>query len=348
VPSKDRLPRLHLPGLLALVLLGLGSLPPAASAPVAPILARDPLGSGVAATVGTLTCEVPDGRAFTLHGTLPLPKRSFDRRACPYEIRMPDGTPLMTQWELVARLVDVDIVELRARVPAGLGGLQRFMVVEAPSAWGLSGYDASVLALASVPGALGFLLQDQQGTIHALQLAGPAADTRFERLGPATITIRRTFGTSFGDLQTWWTVNAGEQELELVINWHAGGLPARPDVYFTAAALALAPGWSFSSLLPDPASGTFYLVKPDLHVIPQRWQRSFRLVIHPTGTAPDLSCAGFAVGDWSKGGYLASDTALPSLDHAAVDLAPQKATDFAQLSGLLPTQPGVTVGQLVL
>jgi hypothetical protein len=69
-------------------------------------------------------------------------------------------------------------------------------------------------------------------------------------------------------------------------------------------------------------------------------ERSFRLVFHPSGTTPQTHADGFAVGDWSPGGYLAVSAPLPDLGHAGVDLASQWASDSAELAGNLPTSPG--------
>lgn len=293
-----------------------------------------------AVEVGTLTSEIPAQREFVLHGTVPITPRPFDRLRCPLTVLAPDGTSLPTQWELVALLADFMIVEVRALVPGQWSGRQTFRVIEGSTPLDFSRFDPSAVGLALGPGTVQLVVQNQSLALQPVSLSGMPRDLEFHRFGSNTITFPRVVRTDFGDVQVWFSLDAHSKEVELIINWHNGGLPARPDVYFHAATLLLPAGWTWTSLLPDPATGRYYLVRPGDHVLPQRMERSFRLVLHPDDVVPDLTRRGWAVGDWSNGGYLAQSLPLPNLDHVVVDLAPTKEDDYARLASTSPTLPG--------
>ena len=293
--------------------------------------------------VGSLTCEVPGQLSqFVLHGTMPITPRAFDRSACPLKVYAPDGTPLNTQWELVAELQNWMIVEVRALVPANRwSGVQTFDVFDGETnSFGLGGFSFESLATVALPGQVVLNVLDQQGLVHSLDLSGLYPGDQLFRYGPNTLTVRRNFATAWGGLQVWFTLNADRRQVELIINWHNGGLPAQPDVYFTTATLDVPSGWSYTPLLPDPVVGSLTLVKPDLHILPQRMERSFRLILHPDDEAPLINLEGWAAGDWSRGGYMPQNIGLPDLSHTTIDLSVQKDVDYSLLASLSPTVPG--------
>lgn len=295
----------------------------------------------VANVVNRLKTHVPSTPNFLLRGTFPIRPRPFDRNICPFSVLDPSGNTIPAQWELVARLDQWMIVEVRARVQnLGWTGVQNFSVIEAPNAANAAGFDPGMIAMLLNPSSIQLQVRDQLGSNWTLPIAGISSRTQFHRLGSVTVTAMNGFETPLGGVQAWFGLDAGEQEIDLILNWHNGGLPAKPDIYFNSAQLVLPAGWTFTSVLPDPAVLPPYIVKADNHILPQRMERSFRLIIHRTGTSPDVDESGFAVGDWSAGGYFPQAIALPDLSHTGINLRPQKADDFNRLQNLLPTVPG--------
>ena len=203
-------------------------------------------------------------------------------------------------------------------------------------------FDLETLAYAILPGSVEMEIEDQSGGLHTRSLTGFDSTKPVYRLGPATITLENSQADAFGGCQSWVTVNARIKQLDFIINWNDGTLPASPDVYFRSVRLNVPPGWTWTSFLPDPAVGSGYLVKPDNHVLPQRMERSFRVIVHPIGTAPDLDYRGWGTTSWAAGGYFCQSIPLPDLSFANVDLSVQKDDDYDRLLKNLPTIPGDT------
>ena len=295
--------------------------------------------------ISTLHCDVPgELDEFVLHATLPIPPRAFDRTGCPLKVYAPDGTPLNTQWELVAELQDWMVVELRALVEVNRwDGMQSFAVHDGETNdYRLDDFEPESLATVALADRIKLNLLDQQGNVHTQSLSGIFGGDQLFRYGPNTLTVRRTFDTEFGGFQMWFTVNADRRQIELVMNWHNGGLPAKPDVYFTTLTLDVPDGWSYTSVLPDPVVGSLTLVKPDLHILPQRMERSFRLILHPDDETPLIDLEGWAIGNWSAGGYMPQNVGLPDMSHTTIDLSVQKDLDYSLLASNSPTIPGDT------
>ena len=292
--------------------------------------------------LASLRVVVPDHPSFVVAATLPIAPREFERFACPLKVLDPDGNPLPTQWDLVARTQDFLVVELRAAVRNNLwSGMQTFSVVEGQNEVSLMRFRVQPLALVALEDLLQVVVEDQQGGLHEYSLSGFGPQVEYTRFGSATVTGRHHVQTEYGSFQSWLTVNAYQRQVEMILNWNNGELPARPDVYFTSLSLMLPQGWTWTPLLPDPAMGEGYLVRPDEHVLPQRMERCFRIVLHPVTEVPDLQ-GGWGVGDWSRGGYLAQSFALPDLGHVSIDLGPQRDDDFTRLRDLMATFSGAT------
>ena len=92
----------------------------------------------------------------------------------------------------------------------------------------------------------------------------------------------------------------------------------------------------------DPVVGSLTLVKPDLHILPQRMERSFRLILHPDDETPLIDLEGWAIGNWSAGGYMPQNVGLPDMSHTTIDLSVQKDLDYSLLASNSPTIPGDT------
>jgi hypothetical protein len=292
--------------------------------------------------VGELRSHVPAAQRFVVHGTMPVARGPFQRTQCPYVVVDPSGTPLSTQWELVLVAKDFMVVELLANAVnnGGWSGEQRFDVYTGTSPFVFGAFDPPTVYSLFTSSTLGFRVIDATGRSHPIVLTGPTLPTSYVRFGPAAVTIERTFQSAWGGLQAWMTVRANSKDIEVILNWHNGGLPAQPDVYFNQVSLDTASTLEWTPLLPDPAAAPPLLVCPDQHVLPQRWERAFRLIVHPTGSTPDTSLEGWAVGDWSQGGYLPQAIALPSLAGVPINLTPKKDDDFYRLQNNLPTVPG--------
>lgn len=312
----------------------LATLPASASAQGSPTV--------TGAKVGRLLATVPASSDFLVHGTVPLPPLPFRRGESPWVLVDPDGNALPTQWELVATLQNFQVVELSAIAhnPGTWNKREVFTVHPGSSKQTFSGFDPALLQAVSRPDTFRLWMLDQQGRAHVQTLTTGGKPTRIHRLGSARITFENDFQSSLGGVQVWIDLVAGSEQVGLILNWHNGGLPAQPDLYFTALGLEVPSGLRWTPLLPDPAVAEPLLVKSGKHVLPQRWERSFRVIVHRDGTTPDLSLEGWAVGDWSKGGYMAQSLAVPSLAHTTIDLVPKQLDDFDRLRRLQPTSPG--------
>ena len=290
----------------------------------------------------TFRVEVPSGPGpFVVHGTVPVVKQTFDRFSCPYTLQTPDGRDMATQWELVARLQDGMVVELRGLCQQNLwSGSQDFRIVEKPYPFHLNDYDVNTVAALVLQDQVQLEIEDQNGVRHTRSLSGYSSSKPIYRVGPVTLTLERSHVDAFGGTQSWLSVDAAREELHLILNWNNGTLPAQPDVHFRSARLNVPAGWTWTPFLPDPACGNGYLIQPDDHVIPQRMERSFRIVIHRQGTTPDLTYRGWAASDWRDGGYFAQSIPLPDLSYATFDLSKQQVLDYDLLENNQPTLPG--------
>ena len=294
------------------------------------------------ARVGTLRTYVPTASEFVLRGTIPIPTRRFQRQTCPFVVVDPAGTALQTQWELVAVLDQYMVVEILALVSntAGWSGQQTFDVFEGTSSYDLTGFDPNVLTALLTPGLIVAEFHDQNGNTLYGDLTNPAVRHTPCRVGSAMITIERDY-TGAGGLQVWLSATAGSDEIEVVLNWHNGGLPAQPDLYFSSLGLRVPPGYAWTPLLPDPAMSYPLLVKKGQHILPQQWERSFRVIVHPIDKTPDVSRRGWAIGDWTVGGYMAQGLRVPDLSHTKIDLTIKKVDDYDRLSRGLATAVGL-------
>ncbi|MCI0572488.1 MAG: hypothetical protein L0Y66_17170, partial [Myxococcaceae bacterium] len=164
---------------------------PSPVTPYAPAPARN--------VVSQLKTFVPNAPSFILHGTFPIPPRPFDRTMCPFSVLDPDGNVIPAQWELVARLDQWMVVELRARVQnPGWTGKKTFSVIEVPAAAHVRDFDPAMLAMLLDPTSIQLRVRDQLGTNWTLPLAGVHPSTSFHRLGSVTITAMNGFETPLG------------------------------------------------------------------------------------------------------------------------------------------------------
>ena len=295
------------------------------------------------AKIGTLKTYVPTNRdTFVVHGTIAVPPQPFTRRSCPYVVVDPDGRPLVTQWERVARLQDWMIVELSAYAenPGNWSGRETFEVFEGSNPFFLSGYDTRLVNSLFKPETMRMWIRDHADRPHFWSLTSGETSATYHRLGPNRVTLERSFDGPFGGVQTWVTLERGSDHMEVVINWNNGTLPADPDLFFRSVALEVPGGWKWTPLLPDPAMEFPVLVRRGQHVLPQRWERPFRLIVHPADETPDLSRRGWGVSDWSGGAYMAQSLEMPDLSHTTINLTPKKDDDFWRLENVEPTAPG--------
>ena len=310
---------------------------PAAAAPVSAPTAPAPQSPQITgARVGSLRTTIPAAQRFVVHGTMTVPRQPFG--ACPYVIVAPDGTPLATQWERVAVLEQEMIVELLAPVvnTGGWSGEQTFQVYQGTSPFDFDRFTPKILRSLFDPGYYKLTLHDQSGRSYTHDLGAQGTALRVHRVGSAAITIERDFATLKGGMQVWMTARAYSNEVEIIVNWHNGLQSAQPDVYFDTVKLEGPAGTRWTPLLPDPVASYPYLVSGGPHVLPERWERAFRVIVHDANVTPDLSLPGWAVGDWSNGGYLVQSLRVPDLSHTNIDLTPEKDDDFHKLRNNLP------------
>lgn len=166
------------------------------------------------ATVGFLETPLPNDDAFVLHGTLPVPPRTFPRAdgQDPFTVLDYDGTPLPTQTEVVTRYPHpddgADVVEVIARVqrdPAlGSSTYARYEVVQQPRsplpAPGTADVGDLVNATADLPASLTGLLSDPLaieiiaydcfGNAYAFAPLDGSGWMRLERYGVAQTELR--------------------------------------------------------------------------------------------------------------------------------------------------------------
>ncbi|MEX1024026.1 MAG: hypothetical protein WD226_03020 [Planctomycetota bacterium] len=296
--------------------------------------------AGASAQVADVRAFLPGtGSVITVRATLPVPNQTFDRLHCPYKLVAPSGMPLATQWELVARLQDHMVVELLAPYVVAQPGWNDFDVVLGNNNVNFSRYQSSALQLALTHNDLQLVIEDQSGGLTTKTLSG-LGGWEFERLGLGRITGKRHVKTEFGNWHVWITLDAFREQIGVVLNMHNSSLPAAPNRYFRSVRLNLPQGWSWTSEMPDPVSANGYLITPGQHVLPQRMERPFRLVVHPTGVTPHVAEQGWGIGDWTGGGLMPQNVAVPVLPNANIDLVPDMLDAYQRLSNFQATSPG--------
>ena len=183
-------------------------------------------------------------------------------------------------------------------------------------------------------------LLDLWGRPNAVRLrfTGPAGTEVISLSGGQYLMLRegRYMRTYFGHVRTQnyggihmvYTVNAGLRYAELVLNWH-NGIPG-PDVLFTRVELLADTSgdgrklWSWKPLFNEDAimdGNSETLVLAADHILPQRWERPFRVVLAEyVGDIPDAPRLDRGLGfhDWSAGGFLGTGLEMPSLSHIPV------------------------------
>ncbi len=243
--------------------------------------------------VAVLETRAPILDEFVLRGTIPVPPRTFPRPdgRAPLTVLDWDGTPLVTQTEIVSRYAresdGADVVEVIARVrrdPAITAGTPlRYTVVRGGPFMDpeetTQGLPESVLALLRDPAAIEIATYDCFGNKYISRPLNGAGTARFVRKGPVHTELRvyqdmvprfRVDGPT-GTLPHFFGVHAyisafqGSQNLGLDLRFHNGHDGHDDDsalddplgrVYFDRIEITLPAGWSIEQDFPDPFFGS--------------------------------------------------------------------------------------------
>lgn len=305
------------------------------------LLATTSFAQNVLQTVRVDAPEPP----FILHATAPLP---VDTDLSKLTLRRKGGREYVTQVEVVARTVNFTIVELFGVVTHGSPGVKTFELIDTqPPNVGhpLGMYDLETVRAAAKPDTVRLVINAQDGTDVSVSLTGLDDRTTFYRGGHARITAKKWTTTPYGDLQWWVTLDAGKRAMYIDVNLHNGSLPARPDAYFASIDVKTRDDLSWSTVLPDPACapGGDVLVKTSNHILPQRWERPFRIVVHEEledGEDPPDQYAGWGVADWTEGGWLTQTCALPDLKGVNLGVRSEARKRWNDLKANRATSPG--------
>ena len=198
----------------------------------------------------------------------------------------------------------------------GENTLEIAVLDETPKPDGAPEIDRGLLAALDDPGEM-----DLVGQFH-VSLTKPRDEfTRFEVWNPL---CRRWVHTedlgAYGAMSWSMEVRAGTTDVRVVLNWTNGQMPDIRRRTFTVDEVALslaAEGVTWTKVLPDPVMvNGEWLVRPNVdgpYLFPQRFERSFRFVVHERESQPDLRDVCLGVADWSLGGWLASGIPVPDL-----------------------------------
>lgn len=321
--------------------------------------------------VAVLECNVPNMPRFTVHGCVPVPKGYKPKKfgPSPFTVLDQNGVELPTQCDAVSYYPDGDIavVELSASVnklqlPAGQK--HQFQVIDKQSKFGLVPVSLDMLNLAANNNRILLRATDVFGNVYQESISfklnsNDYRTIRFHKAGPGNITSETggwmiprdsspTVLPYLGGVQGYLTSRDDFTEvIDLSIVWHNAGAPlALADIYFEKLELILPAGWDAISEWPEPEMGNgsvvggqrvIPLVKPrgdgKMHILPQRFQRIWRLYLHKVGNetqaqqranqpgwavCKDLVVAGKRTWCWSNpetANYFAQRTVLPTLDH---------------------------------
>jgi hypothetical protein len=179
--------------------------------------------------------------------------------------------------------------------------------------------------------------------------APPTAVVRSGRYMRTWLTHHHT--KRYGGFHVWVTINAFSREIEIDINWH-NGIP-RADILFRALKFLVRGDevegliWKWvprldADLIMNP--GLDALVTAGNHILPQRFERLFRIILHPEAEPPEIPRydRGLFFHNWQGGGYLPHGLEMPSLAHVANLGANVLATYNAQKGYLIGDVAGPT------
>jgi len=250
---------------------------------------------------------IPNLPNFVARGTCPILKTDFQRFPCPYYLKHPlNGSKLPTQWELVAELDEYMIVEFMCNVNNEdkrtrlnylvIGDEYEFELMPDPSPTVIPPFMSNLVTIAQTPGMINYVITDQSGTDHTYSISGynPATD-KLHRAGQCMITLQKyiDFGDNFGGMHVWISVQAGVPMIYLQTNWTNGAInssgTARGHAYFGASRIDAPPSITWrQQYLQNGIALPGYHFGPFFHMIPQRFERSDRLILADNDfTGPD-------------------------------------------------------------
>lgn len=276
-----------------------------------------------------------------LRACVPVPK---EHAGAQLRMKFPDGTfAFLTQSDLVYTpdhgahgahaQVEVSTITPKAWVAGSKFELELDTRPHTP--YGLSMYEQDSLA-AALDGSWGVEIALMDGTT-AFQPLGFQAGGRWHRRGPYISTYEQYVDTSFGTLTWWLTVRAGSSVVEVVVDWSNGAwrdASATPDghLFFHSVHLRMPENMQAAAWMPDPCMhlSLGQLVAPmadgRAHVLPQRWQRSFRfgITVQAEFSITEMVEA-YGIADYTQGGWLMGDFSMPYRHEQYKDYAENQA-----------------------
>jgi len=288
----------------------------------------------------SLKCRRPDG-PHVIHATIPVPRQSFDPKYCPYSIHddSPQNKPLVTQWELVATMREFMVCELSAyNENVAPAGFVHYAVSEThtsgPPFHTVSPEVAGYLSKTDVTDAK-ILVTDQLGAVHEIDLAGEEDHFRLVRGGGGggfvRFTSRRHVVSPVGGFHIFATWSVGSNQIDFQVKWHNADFEARrAAIYFKSFSVQPGRGWKLSAYEDVVQSG----ITDERHVIPTQFEREFRFSVFPEDESFRGENEGWAVGDWSQGGYLPTRLPVPDLTKPVfhTDWAARRTADLDRLN----------------
>lgn len=243
---------------------------------------------------------------FCLSATVTFPG-VFDPLSCPWRVKGPSGKTYGTQWSLVANLNGKFLAEISASIDEIYSGKQMFELVPGPN----ESHGISIKPVL-LPALTGMFLsfegqQPNQNFGFGLDFLETAPDFCREGDVRTQIKIHKEFPDVGLGVHAFLEYRAFANSMGLILNFHNAGLPAKSDYYFKSIILNLPFGLDFTEELNYGTRQGGFLVKPDLHVVPQRMQFSRRLQIHKIGAKPHMTIWGQGFQNYFLGGYCAQD-----------------------------------------
>lgn len=267
-------------------------------------------------TKAKFECTVPDLDKFEVRTNVPLPpgyRLDVSNRQCPFTVVAPDGSELMTQYDIVSRLPngEANVVQVMAICDRGtlaVNSRQTFSIIEKQQASRWWGGNQVTRDLLLTPNAITLRATDATGSVYespvnlehdlpARLLAIGSVRASVEVAGVLTSTTESLL-PHLGGFQAIFTGRHDQTNvLELNLSYHNGLVPNPiSDIYFERLELILPLEWRVISEWPEPFMAEGHeedgqwvvplisaLADEKSHLLMQKDNRDWRLYLHPVG-----------------------------------------------------------------